>query len=296
MAPSAQRRSSYSKRAQLSQFTGYILAGTGAFVGAVLLGLSLWHPTLFSSLRGTATDSTLPATKTVAEARTESRGLIASIKGYLRAGSQNAALKQEVELARIRLKEADAVKQENKRLKALLAITESDLKPVAVTRLVGSTASSARRFAYIGAGRREGVAVGMSVISPRGVVGRVLEVGANSARVLLLTDSESVLPVRRAKDEIVAFAEGRGDGLLRIKLINLGINPLKPGDVFVTSGAGGYYHPGTAVAIVTETTSDGGLARIVSDPAAADFVAVLPIFQPEAVVTAETPIEEAVAD
>ena len=159
MAPSAQRRSSYSKRAQLSQFTGYILAGLGAFVGAVLLGLSLWQPTLFSGLRGTATDSTLPATETVAEARTESRGLIASIKGYLRAGSQNAALKQEVELARIRLKEADAVKQENKRLKALLAITESDLKPVAVTRLVGSTASSARRFAYIGAGRREGVAV-----------------------------------------------------------------------------------------------------------------------------------------
>ena len=294
MAPSAQRRSSYSKRAQLSQFTGYIVAGIGALVGAILLGLSLWHPALFSGVRGTAHDATSPATKTVAEVRTESRGLIANIKGYLRAGSQNAALKREVELARIRLKEADAVRQENARLKSLLKIVNSDADPVAVARLVGSTASSTRRFAYVGAGRDQGVAVGMPVVSPRGVVGRILETGKDSARVLLLTDSESVLPVRRAKDDIVAFAEGRGDGLLRINLINLGINPLKKGDVFVTSGAGGYYQPGTAVAIVTEKTSDGALARIISDPAAADFVAIMPIFEPEAAVVAETPIEQAV--
>ena len=109
------------------------------------------------------------------------------------------------------------------------------------------------------------------------MVGRILETGRDSSRVLLLTDSESVLPVRRAGDEVVAFAEGRGDSLLRIKLINLGINPLKPGDMFVTSGAGGYYPPGIAVAIVTELTDDGGLARIVSDPAATDFVAIEPI-------------------
>jgi rod shape-determining protein MreC len=131
----------------------------------------------------------------------------------------------------------------------------------------------------------------MPVRSPRGVVGRILEVAADSSRVLLLTDTESVLPVRRAKDEIVAFAEGRGDGLLRIKLINLGINPLEPGDVFVTSGAGGYYPPGIAVAILTETTDDGGLARIISDPAATDYVAVEPIYEPEAAVGAATPIE-----
>jgi len=97
--------------------------------------------------------------------------------------------------------------------------------------------------------------------------------------------------VRRAKDEVVAFAEGRGDGLIRIRLINLGINPLEPGDLFVTSGAGGYYQPGVAVAIATEITDDGAFARIVSDPAATDYVAVLPIFEPEAAVGADTPIE-----
>ena len=100
---------------------------------------------------------------------------------------------------------------------------------------------------------------------------------------MLLTDSESVLPVRRASDDLIAFAEGRGNGLLRIRLVNLGINPLEKGDVFVTSGAGGYYRPGVAVAVLTEIRPDGGLARMIADPAGTDFVRVEPIWQPETV-------------
>ena len=296
MAPSSQRRSSYSKRAQYNLFTGYIVAGVGALIGAVLLGISFFQPNLFGGPRGVAHDATSPATESVAVARTESKSLWESIKGYYRAGSKNADLKREMELARIRLAEAEALRQENVRLKGLLDLQEQEREPVAVARLIGSAASSTRRFAYLGAGSEDGVAVGMPVRSARGVVGRILETGKQSSRVLLLTDSESVLPVRRAGDETVAFAEGRGDSLLRIKLINLGINPLKPGDLFVTSGAGGYYPPGIAVAIVTELTDDGGLAQIVSDPAATDFVAVEPIFEPEAVIGATTPIEEELGD
>lgn len=296
MAPQGQRHAGFSRRAQYTLFTGYIAAGLGALAGALLLALSLWQPQFLSGLRGGAQDAAAPATRSVAAARTETKGLIDTIRGYLRAGSQNAALKREMEIARIRLKEAEAVRQENARLKALLAIREGEVKPVAIARLVGSTASSTRRFAYLGAGSAQGVKVGMPVISPRGVVGRILEVGRNSSRVLLILDSESVLPVRRSSDELVAFAEGRGDSLLRIRLINLGINPLKVGDLFLTSGAGGYYRPGTAVAILTEKSPDGGLARIVSDPAATDFVAVMPIFEPEAARIAETPVGRAVGE
>jgi rod shape-determining protein MreC len=296
MAPPSSRRSGYSRRAQYNLFTGYVIAGIGALIGAILLALSFFQPQLFGGLRGAAQDGVSPATETAATVRTGTKGFWDSISGYYRAGSKNAELKREMEIARIRLAEADAVRQENLRLKGLLDLQDEERKPVAVARLVGSSSTSTRRFAYLGAGSNDGVAVGMPVRSPRGVVGRILEVGNDSSRVLLLTDSESVLPVRRAKDEVVAFAEGRGDGLLRIKLINLGINPLEEGDVFVTSGAGGYYPPGIAVAIVTEITDDGGLARIVSDPAATDFVSVEPIFQPEAALGAQTPIERELGD
>lgn len=296
MAPPSSRRSGHSRRAQYTQFTGYLIAVIGAVVGALLLALSLWQPSFFSGPREVASDVVAPVGQASAATRAGSQGLIDSIAGYLRAGSQNAALKKEVEIARIRLREAQAIKSENARLKALLGFRESAERPVAIARLVGSTAASTRRFAYLGAGADQGVRVGMPVRSPRGIVGRVQEVGSDSARVLLVADSESVIPVRRSKDEVVAFAEGRGDGKLRIRLINLGINPLRKGDVFVTSGAGGFYRPGTAVAILLEKTSDGGVAAVISDPAATDFVAVDPIWQPAAVAAARTPPEEEQAE
>jgi rod shape-determining protein MreC len=293
MAPTSQRRSGHSRRAQYGLFTGYVLAAIGAAVGAALLIVSLWRPSSFNGLRSAAADTVAPAGEASAATRAGGQGLFDTISGYLAAGSQNAALKKEVELARIRLKEAEAVRQENAGLKVLLGFREEQVKPVAVARLVGSSAASTRRFAYLGAGRNQGVGVGMPVRSPRGIVGRVLEVGADSSRVLLLADSESVIPVRRSKDEVVAFAEGRGDGHLRIRLINLGINPLRKGDVFVTSGAGGYYRPGIAVAILQQVTEDGGIAAVISDPAGTDFVSVDPIWQPEAVKAAEVPVQEA---
>jgi rod shape-determining protein MreC len=289
MAPPSSRRSGFSKKAQFSVFTGYLLAGVGALVGLGLLMLSLWQPAAFAPLRGLASDVVAPAGEATAAARASRQGLFSGIVGYFRAGSQNAALREEMELARIRLAEAEAIRAENRRLKALLDLQDKPVKPVAVARLVGSSASSGRRFAYLGAGRTDGVAPGMPVLSERGVIGRVLETGRNSARVLLLTDSESVLPVRRATGDVVAFAEGRGDGMLRVRLVNLGINPLKLGDLMVTSGAGGYYRPGVAVAIITKITADGGLAQLVAEPSATGFVAVEPVFEPAAVAALAAP-------
>lgn len=92
-----------------------------------------------------------------------------------------------------------------------------------------------------------------------------------------------MIPVRRATDDVIAFAEGRSDGTLRIRLVNLGINPIKKGDVFVTSGAGGIFRPGTAVAVASSLTRDGAIAQLLSNPAATDFVIVEPVWQPKAV-------------
>jgi rod shape-determining protein MreC len=283
MAPPISRRSGFSKKAQYSLFTGYLLAGAAAVVGAALLALSLWQPAAFAPLRGVAGDAVAPAGQVAAVTRSGSQGAFAAIAGYFNAGAQNAELRRELEIARIRLAEAEAVKAENDRLKGLLGLARGEPKPVAMARLIGSTATSGRRHAFINAGSAAGVQPGMPVISERGVIGRVLEAGRISARVLLLTDSESVLPVRRATDNVIAFAEGRGDGLLRIRLVNLGVNPLEVGDMMVTSGAGGYYRPGVAVAVIARVTPDGGIGRLVAEPAATNFVAVEPVARPAAV-------------
>jgi rod shape-determining protein MreC len=272
-------------------FAGYVAAGLGALLGAALLIISMLRPETFDGLRMMAVDAASPAGELGAAGRTGSQGFFESIAGYYRAGSRNAELEREIEIARVRLAEAEALRQENTRLKAVLRLAEDETRPVAVARLIGSTSSSVRRIGYISAGRSDGVRPGMPVTSPMGLVGRVLEAGAHSSRVLLLTDSESMVPVRRAADNTVAFAEGRSDGSLRLRLINLGINPIKPGDVFVTSGAGGLYRPNVAVAVAREITRDGAIAQLLSNPAATDIVTVEPIWQRQAVEALASPPE-----
>lgn len=289
--PSAKQRSGSNKKAQLGLFAGYLAAGLGATLGALLLALSLWRPDTFNGLRSMASDATAPVGEVGAAGRVNTRSFFESIAGYYDAGSKNAELEREIEIARVRLVEAEALAQENERLRAILGLTEGDVEPVAVARLIGSSASSARRFAYLSVGRDDGVGRGMPVTSPMGLVGRVLEAGSDSSRVLLLTDTDSVVPVRRATDNVVAFAEGRADGSLRIRLINLGINPLEPGDIFVTSGAGGLFHPGVAVAMVSEVTDDGAIGQLLSNPAATDVVVVQPIWQGEILEVIEEPLE-----
>jgi rod shape-determining protein MreC len=283
MAPPNVRGSSSNRKAQLSVFTGYLVAAAGAAIGAALLIISLWQPQALAGLRSMMSDATAPVGQAGASARTGGKSFFDAIAGYYRAGSKNADLEQEMQIARVKVAEAEALKRENQRLKATIGLQEAEAKPVALARLIGSTSSSARRFAYISAGTADGVRREMPVISPMGLVGRVLEAGAHSSRVMLLTDSESMVPVRRAKDDVVAFAEGRADGSLRLRLINLGINPIKKGDVFVTSGAGGLFRPNVAVAVADIVTKDGAIARMLSNPAATDYVAVEPVWKPEAV-------------
>lgn len=278
MAPPTARRFGFSKRAQFGTFLGYVAAFVGLLAGAGVLTAALLGREPFSALRGVAADVTAPAGRTVAAGRSGLHALADTLTGYITSGPENARLHKEVELARIQLAEAGAVADENRHLRALLGLKESNDRPAAYARLIASTASSTRRFATISAGAGQGVVVGMPIRTPLGLVGRVLEVAGSTARVLLVTDPESIVPVQRASDGVPAFAQGRGDGSLQIRLISLGLNPLRPGDVFLTSGSGGLYAPGTAVAVVMQLTRDGAIARVLADPAATDYVAVYPVY------------------
>lgn len=291
MAPPPNRRSGYSRKAQYSTFFAYLAGAAGALIGAVLLIVSIVSPGAFSWLRSTGNDAASPVASAGASARSGSFDLIETVEGYFAAASKNATMRRELDATKVKLIEAQALAEENQRLKALLKLAESDPKPVAVARLIGSTSASTRRFATLSAGSREGVAVGMPVRSPLGLIGRVLETGYLTSRVLLITDTESVVPVRRASDGVPGFAQGKGDGTVQIRLINLGINPLKPGDAFVTSGSGGLYRPGIPIAVTQTLLRDGAIAQVLSNPAATEYVTVEAVWAPEA--SASSPAQAA---
>ena len=283
MARPVDRRPGFSRRAQYGIFTGYVIAVAGFLAGVGLLIVSIVNPAAFSSVRGAASEIARPAGEAGAETRAAGHSVIAAIGAYFQAGRQNAALSREVAAARANALTMQALEGENRRLKELLGIVDPQVKPIAAARLIGSTAASARRYAVLSAGSSQGVRAGQPVRSAAGLIGRVVETGPGTARVLLVTDPENVVPVRRARDGLPAFVEGKSDGRIAIRLLNMGVNPLKRGDVFVTSGSGGLYPPGIPVAVVTEVLHDGGVGHLASDPADADFVVVLPVFQPAAV-------------
>lgn len=274
MAPPANRRSGFSRRAQYSSFISYTAGAIAVLVGLGLVIVSIARPDMFAVLRGTAADATEPVGEASAAGRAATRDVFSSIAGYFTSGREHARIERELAEAKVKLVEAQAIAAENRRLKRLLDLKDTDTGTVAFARLTSSTGASTRRFATIDVGRDRGVAKGMPVRSAAGLVGRVLEVSSSTARILLITDTESLVPIRRASDGVPAFAQGYGDGTIRVRLINLGINPLKKGDVMVTSGSGGLYRPGTPMAIITRTLRDGAIARVLSNPSDTDFVMV----------------------
>lgn len=280
MAPARDRRTGFSRRRQYGAFLGYVLAIAGVIVGAVLLVISTFNPPAFSALRMAAATVTVPVSSTLDGAVEAVAAVPRAIGTYFRVHGENAELRAEANRSRALLMRARTLAYDNRRLRSLLALRDRSAEPVVAARLVSSTASSGRRFALLNAGRLQGVLPGMPVIGPTGLVGRVLETGPIAARVLLITDAESLVPVRRTRDGLPAIAAGRGDGRVDIRSVNTTNVRLLVGDVFVTSGTGGLYTPGVAVARVAASGGDSVLAIPFAAPDQLDFALVQRPFMP----------------
>ncbi|MDQ2877814.1 MAG: rod shape-determining protein MreC [Pseudomonadota bacterium] len=282
MAPPRNRRPGFSRRAQYTLFLSYVIAVAGALVGAVLLVLSRLDPPAFAALRASAAEITAPASSAVAGVGRGIAGVPDGISNYIAVHGENADLRRQIADEHAVVLKARAIAYDNLRLRALLHLRELAGNTIVTARLVSSTASSTRRFAILNAGSRQGVTRGQPVRGPIGLIGQTLETGPDTARVLLLTDPDSVVPVRRTRDGLPAIASGRGDGLLDIRGV-VGMNAaFDPGDLFVTSGTGGIYPPGIPVARVLKRAQDATVATVFAQPDTLDFALVEPAFIPPA--------------
>jgi rod shape-determining protein MreC len=282
MAPPKTRRPGFSRKAQYSMFFGYVAAIGGVLVAALLLLLAWLNPTRFNSVRGAALDITSPVTAGGRGAVEAVSGGGSAVADYFFAARRNAELEAQIKAMRQRILQARATELENQRLKALLKLTEEVTDEVTVARIVGSSFDSSRRLGTLSAGSSDGVRVGQPVRAPEGLIGRVIETGRWASRVLLVTDGASNVPVKLVRDGTPALATGRGDGTIDIKPLEVGKNPFRPGDIFITSGVGGIYAPGIAVGMVVKVDRDTTIARPIADPARVDRAIVQRIFMPAA--------------
>jgi rod shape-determining protein MreC len=278
----ATARPGWSRRAQYGLFFSFLAVIAGIIIGLILLALSLVAPESFQTVRGAALDVTGPVAGALHEVTETTEGLFTGAGNYWDAARQNAELKRQNKAMLRRMVEARAIFLENQQLKATLQLRQSERTTIAVGRIVGSSFNSPRRFAILSAGSGDGVAIGMPVRSPDGLVGRIIDAGSLASRVLLVSDRANIVPARLMRNGIPVIAQGRGDGTVDVRPLEVGRNPFKPGDIIITSGTGGLYPPLVPVARVVKLQGDDAIALPLADPATISFAIVEPPFVPAA--------------
>ena len=285
----ATARPGWSRRAQYGLFFSFLAVMAGIVVGLILLILSLVAPQQFERVRGAALDVTGPVAGGLREVTATVEGVFTGAGNYWDAASQNGELKRENKAMLQRMVEAKAIFQENQQLKATLQLRQHERSTVAVGRIVGSSFNSPRRFAILSAGGSDGVRIGMPVRSPEGLVGRIIDSGALASRVLLVSDRANIVPARLLRNGIPVIVQGRGDGTIDVRPLEVGRNPFKRGDLIITSGTGGLYPPNVPIGRVVKLLDDGAVALPLADPASISFAIVEPPFEPAAVAAENAP-------
>ncbi|MBU2924998.1 rod shape-determining protein MreC [Colwellia sp. 4_MG-2023] len=164
----------------------------------------------------------------------------------------------------------DILKQENERLRTLLASPlRSELKKM-VAEILSVDSDPYSHQLVINRGARDGVYEGQPVLDALGIVGQILHVGQTTSRIILITDTSHAVPVRVKRNGLRLLASGSG----QIDRLNLNFVPqsadVQVGDVLVTSGLGGKYPEGYPVATISYISNDESreFLRVYSTPIA----------------------------
>ena len=107
----------------------------------------------------------------------------------------------------------------------------------------------------------------MAVISPAGVVGRVVLPAGRASKVQLLIDRNAAAGALIERTRVQGVVEGFGDGSLRMEYVP-GSSDVKPGDLVVTSGIDGIYPKGFVIGTIEQVSpGSGGYHQITVRPA-----------------------------
>ncbi|MCY3673096.1 MAG: rod shape-determining protein MreC [Alphaproteobacteria bacterium] len=175
---------------------------------------------------------------------------------------ENAQLREEN--ARLRQWQALALRLDgqNRELRRLLRFDPGEEIRTVAARVIADTGGPYARSMLMDAGSRQGVRADQAVISGEGLVGRVMSAGARSARVLLITDRRSHVPVLAGPDRVHAILVGNNSARPHLRFLPRNA-ALAAGDVIVTSGRGGIFPPGLPVGDVSAAAHSGSGVEVV---------------------------------
>ncbi|MBX6320411.1 MAG: rod shape-determining protein MreC [Rhodospirillaceae bacterium] len=169
---------------------------------------------------------------------------------------------------------AERLEAENRALRAQLRFAPDPRLSFVSGRVVADTGGAFVRAVVVTAGARDGVAKGQAALAGQGLVGRVQEVGRTTARVLLITDVNSRIPVMVERTRDLAMLAGDNSDEPRLLYLLPSAQP-QPGDRIVTSGHGGVLPAGLPVGIVSRVGDGSVRVRPYADLHRLDYVSLV---------------------
>jgi rod shape-determining protein MreC len=185
-------------------------------------------------------------------------------------GRENQELHAENDRLKLRNAELEGRAAEADRLAALLNFRQRNNEiPMLAARVIGASPNTTGRVAFLDRGSRDGVAQDMGVITPEGVVGKVIAVYPATSQVLLVSDKESGVGALLTATRTQGPIRGSGDPLLSMEYVAKEIK-VTSGEAVVTSGQDRIFPKDLPVGVVQSTTPDphSPFQKIVVKPSA----------------------------
>jgi rod shape-determining protein MreC len=172
---------------------------------------------------------------------------------------ENVDLKAQQLLLKAQVQRLLSLESENNQLKALLRSSTQVSGKVLIAQLLAVDSDPFVNQVILDKGSRDGVFIGQPVLDANGVMGKIIQVGPMTSRLLLITDNHSGVPVQDTRNGIRAIAVGDSySGKLRLVNVPQTID-IKSGDMFITSGLGEHYPAGYPVGQVVSVIKDPGI-------------------------------------
>jgi rod shape-determining protein MreC len=236
--------------AQRFSFLLLILAATA------LMMIGKVDTVLVEGLRARITDAFAPILDVIARPAAGAANFLESASDVFYLRSENQRLRQENATLLQWHQAALRLEAENRSLRNLLNFKPELASSYITARVVADPGGAFVRMVVVTAGRREGVRTGLAAVTGQGLIGRVVEVGDWSSRVLLITDLNAHIPVlvEPSRQRVMMV----GDNSEQPRLLYTPPDAeLSVGDRVVTSGHGGLLPPGLPVGRVAEVTERG---------------------------------------
>ena len=216
----------------------------GAAFALMVLGKA--DTPLIERARVSVVDALSPIMEGLAKPIASVRQLYDNARDFWSLREQNAALKADQDRLLEWQTVARQLQAENDALRAMLKLVPEPGATFVTARVVADNGGAFVRTVLVTAGLRDGVRKGSVAMTGEGVVGRVAEVGEHSARVLLLSDISSRIPVTIERTRDQAILAGDNSDNPRLLYLPHG-NALMAGDRIVTSTAGGAFPGGLPI-------------------------------------------------